>query len=307
MALLYRIPGMPRFAPSAAEPWTSEDLEKTPAGATAATGEPTPAKDGAPRPVEANVFSRTITTPPGAPWDQDRAAELEARMGAPLPLDHIVYRRRRLEPWRPGRHGRFAIFYARTVDVAGGLDAAVSVDGRPVRVRFQAPGENLARVRRLAPALIVGVASSLFVAGAITAAFGVRASTEDRLAQLEQLAQTRLRQAELAQRLKVQSRLLKERVPRRSTVADYLNDIGWASSAKAPDAHIDAVYWRNGYMGVAVRGEAAAPFSAQGRAIAKAVKPVRPGVWLWLVAPPGRALPVMDALQSNPPASSPGP
>jgi hypothetical protein len=300
MVLLYRIPGLTlrRIEHAEPEPWESGAEDD-------AAADPRPAEGARPAPADGRVFSRTITTPPGAPWDQARAAELEARMNAPLPLDQVVYQRRRLDDWRPRRHGRFAIFYVRSADIARGLDATVVVDGRPMRVRFPAPGESLARARRLAPFVVGGLASILLIGGAITAALALRASASDRLAQLEQLAQTRLGQAERLARLKAQSRLLKDRVPARSTVADYLGDIGWVTAAKAPGAHIDAVYWQNGYMGVAVRGEAA-PFSVQARAVARAAKPVRPGVWLWLVAPPGKALPLTAALQSPPtPASTP--
>ena len=53
------------------------------------------------------VLVRVIVTPPGAPWEQARAAKLDAQHGAPLPISELIHQLRRLAPWAPGRPGRY--------------------------------------------------------------------------------------------------------------------------------------------------------------------------------------------------------
>jgi hypothetical protein len=241
---------------------------------------------GAPGPPQAErkVFSRTISTPPGAPWDQARAAGLEARVGAPLPLGEVVYRVRRLEAWSPGRPARHAAFYVRARDVGEGFETTVQVDGRAVKVSFLSPVEQARRARRSLIMISIAAATALLIFGAVAAAVGARASAEARLAGLEQTAAAQLRAARAYQRLKVQTRMLNAAGARGSSVSDYLADLAWASAAKAPDAHIDALHWQHGYMCVEVRGDVA-PFAGGDRTVIKADKPIQPGLWLYGVAP----------------------
>jgi hypothetical protein len=70
--------------------------------------------------------------------------------------------------------------------------------------------------------------------------------------------------------------------------------MAWAGAAKAPAAHIDALHWERGYMAVEVRGDTP-PFANPDRAVLKADKPSRPGVWLWGVEPAAAARPADPA------------
>lgn len=237
-------------------------------------------------PPEPKVFSRTISTPGGAPWDQARAAALEARVGAPLPLGEVVYRVRRLDGWSPGRPGRYVAFYVRSRDVGDGFETTVTVDGRPVEVSFLPRAEQARRAQRSLTILLASAAAGLVIALALATAIGVHANIETRLADLEQQALARQRDATLEARQRAQARALNALGARGSSINDYLSDLAWATASKAPDAHIDALHWQHGYMGVEVRGSTA-PFAAQDRTVIKADKPVRPGVWLWGVAPAG--------------------
>ena len=78
------------------------------------------------------VFARAIVTPPAPPWEQIRAANLEARHGAPLPLAELMHRVKRLSGWAPGRPGRFAVFYVRSKEFRSPFEAKVDVDGQTV-------------------------------------------------------------------------------------------------------------------------------------------------------------------------------
>jgi hypothetical protein len=239
--------------------------------------------------VDPRVFSRTIATPPGAPWDQARAAGLEARVGAPLPLGEVIYRLRRLDNWSPGKPGRYVALYLRARDLGDGLETVVPVDGRSVRVRFHSKAEQRRLARRTAVMASGAVLVCFLVASAVASALAVHGTASDRLTAAEQTATARLHEARLNERLKAQTRILNTLSAKGATVGDYLKDLAWATAAKAPDAHIDALHWQHGYMGVEVRGDMP-PFVAQDRAIIKSDKPVRTGVWLWGVAPAGRSV-----------------
>ncbi|MDR3511015.1 MAG: hypothetical protein P4L73_05235 [Caulobacteraceae bacterium] len=251
----------------------------------------------APPQAEPKVFSKTISTPPGAPWDQARAAGLEARVAAPLPLGEVVYRLRRLEAWTPGRPARHAAFYVRARDVGEGFETTVQVDGRHIKVSFLSPAEQARRARRSLMLFSVAAAAGLLLFVAVAAAIAGRVSTEARLSALEQTAAARVRAAKAYERLKVQTRLLNAAGARGSSLADYLADLAWATAAKAPAAHIDALHWQHGYMGVEVRGDAA-PFAAPDRTVIKADRPIRPGLWLYGVAPAARGSAVSAARPS---------
>ena len=104
--------------------------------------------------VPPSVFARSVATPPGWPWEQARGALLEARHGAPLPIDQMLVRLKRLTPWRPGQGARFAACYVRATEIEARFEARVDVEGQAVSVAFEPP-EALARPepspRRRAP------------------------------------------------------------------------------------------------------------------------------------------------------------
>lgn len=241
--------------------------------------------DGA-APKPPTVFVRTLSTPPGAPWDQARAAALEARVGAPLPLSEVVYRLKRLDAWSPGRPSRYAACYVRAQEAGETFEARVEVDGRNITIAFVSMAERNRRARRLGGLAAVVAVTTLSLATAISSALSVRSDTEDRIAAADLRATHRLRQAQEQARLYKEARLLDAAVGKHTGPSDLLSDIAWTASAKAPGAHIDALHWEHGYVAVEVRGEAA-PFNNPDRPVLKAAKPVRPGVWLWGVGPAG--------------------
>lgn len=237
--------------------------------------------------TEQKVLVRQFSTPAGAPWDQVKTATLEARLGAPLPLTEVVWRLQRLEPWRPGRPARFAAFYARAREIGERLETVVEVDGRPVAVHFTSNREQARRARAVA---MVGLAVGLVAAataGSVFVAVSVRGDASDQLAALEPLLAAKTRLAATLERQRHDSRALEAGGLRGRALSDYLSDLAWASAAKAPGARIDALHWDHGLMAVEAHSDAA-PFAAGDRVVTKLDKPLRPGVWLWGVSPPGR-------------------
>ena len=229
------------------------------------------------------VFVRMITARPGAPWDQSRQAALEARLGAPARSSEIVWRVRRLDAWRPGAEARFAAVYARSEDAKAGLTATPIVDGRRVSVSF-APAVQQAR--RLSGLVLAGLASAAIVVCILALGGQViarRGQLTGALDTVEQASIARLRQAQDLSRLKRQARALDEERLNGRQIGDLLADLTWASMAKSPSAHIQALHWDHGYMAVESQGDAA-PFGATDRPVQRSQAPVRPGVWLWGVS-----------------------
>jgi hypothetical protein len=243
---------------------------------------------GADAPAPPKVFVRQIATPAGPPWDQDRAARLEARLGAPMPIAEVAWRLRRLEPWRPGAGGRFAAFYVRAGEVGDGLTSTVEVDGRPAEITFTSGRVQAQQLRRLTTLALSAAVVCAVLGAAVTLALAKRAETADRLASLEAIVQAKARQARAADRQRREDRALEMGGLRGRALGDYLNDLAWASSAKAPGARIDAVHWDHALMAVEAHGDTS-PFTASDRAASRIDKPLRPGVYLWGVGQPSRA------------------
>ncbi|HEX7761129.1 MAG TPA: hypothetical protein VF459_16605 [Caulobacteraceae bacterium] len=245
-------------------------------------------------PLEQKVFVRPFSVVAGAPWDQARAAGLEARLGAPLPLAEVVYQLQRLDPWRPGRPARFAAFYVRSRDVGEALEATLQVDGRRRQVRFVSAREQARKARgvvSLALGLGLALAATL---GSIAVALSVRADAEGRLANLAPALAAKMKLAKTLDRERKQSQALEIAGLRGRALSDYLSDLAWASAAKAPGSRIDALHWDHGLMAVEAHGDAA-PFVAGERQISKIDKPLRPGVWLWGVSSAGHRGPARGA------------
>lgn len=240
--------------------------------------------------ADPKIFVRTIAAPPGWPWEQQHAAGLDARHGAPLPLGEVAMQLRRLEAWRPGQAARYAAFYVRRGEVRGRLDAEVHVAGQPQHVTFLAPGEQRRVARRLTFAALGAFVIVAVIALSLVNAFLSRERAEAQLQAAEAAATTKLRQARAIRTLRAQSEAL-DAADRGERLDKVLADLAWASTARAPEARIEAWRWRDGLMAVEARGDTA-PFTATDRLIQKAPKPLRKRVWLWGVGPAPRAVPV---------------
>ncbi|MGR4866929.1 hypothetical protein [Caulobacter sp. LARHSG274] len=231
-----------------------------------------------------NVFARAVSTPPGWPWEQARGALLEARHGAPLPIDQMLVRLKRLTPWRLRQGGRFAACYVRTSEIETRFEARVEVDDQAVSVTFEPPEAMARRARRslVAGVAAAGIAALVFmsIAGALLA----RSEGETQLAAMERDAAAKLRRAETAQRVRRESAALTMAQPG-DRIAAPLTDLAWAMAARAPDARIESWNWAHGVSRVEARGETS-PFADPQRGASREGV-ARPGVWSWRIQPEG--------------------
>ena len=230
------------------------------------------------------VFARAVPAPPGWPWDQARGAWLEARHEAPLPIDQVYLRLKRLKPWRPGQSALFAACYVRISEIQARFETQVEIEGQSVPVVFEPP-EVLAR--RARQSLIVAfaaaaIAALLFIA--IAGALLARAQGEEQLAAMEHDAAVKLQRAEAAQRVQRQSRALAAAAPG-DPVAAPLTDLAWAMAARDPDARIEAWRWNQSVSRVEARGEVS-PFNDPRRAAVGEGMTAR-GSHVWRIEPEG--------------------
>jgi hypothetical protein len=226
------------------------------------------------------VFVRVINTPPGAPWDQSRQAALEARLGAPSRMTDVVCRVRRLESWRPARPARFAAVYARAEDIRDGLRATPTIDGRPILISFMPPAAQARRLRNVSViAAAATISFALLLLLAITAA-SRRSQTGELLNQTEAMSSARLTQANRVETRESESRVLDRLNLRHQRLSEVIAEIAWASSARSPSAHVQALHWDHGFLALEADGDSP-PIDKLAQPMQRSRAPVRPGVWLW--------------------------
>jgi hypothetical protein len=230
------------------------------------------------------VFVRVFQAPAGLPWEQARAAQLEARHGSPLPIADVLHQVKRLGAWSLGEPGRYAAFYVRRAEFSGPFETTVQVEGAPIRVAFGTGATQAARLRQAA-ALGGLVGATLVIAGVgLTLALGVRSETTAQLDLAQQTLAAKSRALRSAVRQAEQTEALADVAQGGQPVATVHTDLAWVGAAKTPDARIVAVHWDRGLLGVEVRGEAA-PFGNGERQVERSDRPIRAGVWLWGVHP----------------------
>lgn len=233
------------------------------------------------------VFTRIFTTPPGLPWEQSRAAQLEARHGSPLPINELMYRLKRLGTWAFGQPARYAVFYMRLREFKRPFETTLEVDGQPVKVMF---GTAEAKVRQARTAGFLGaicVASVAIAAGGVTFALSARDEGLARLEAAEQRATAKARVARMTRQRADQAEMLRRQVGSARPVAEVVADLAWAGGVRAPDARIVAIHWDHGLLALEARGETA-PILVSNGTLQRSPEPLRKGVWLWGVSPPGR-------------------
>ncbi len=248
------------------------------------------------------VFPRTFTTPPGPPWEQGRAAALEARHGAPLPLAEVAYRLRRLGRWAPGKAGRYAAFYVRTREFTARFTAVVEVDGRPFEVEFRPEADRKAQVRTVTVGLAIGIATLAMAGGGLFAAQQARVAAEERLSTAELAAAAKLKLGRTLQRQRDAERRLQAAQGSAEPLDNVLADLTWASASRAPEAWLAAAHWDHGLLAVEVRGSVP-PFQQTQPGTLRSGGQVRPGVFLWALKPPRTGF----STQAAPPAEETAP
>jgi hypothetical protein len=235
-------------------------------------------------PAPPPVLTRTISAPPGWPWEQSRGAALEARHGAPLPIAQMYLQLKRLTPWRAKQSASFAAFYVRAAEITARFETVVEVEGRAMTVMFEPPEAASDRARRslVAGLAAAGVAALLTISS--TGALLARAEGEQRLSAMERDVAVRLRRAEALQAARRDSATLTLIQPGDRLVAP-VTDLAWAMAARAPDARIEAWRWDHGAVEVEARGDA--PPLIDTRRVMSRDGSARPGVWRWRIEPEG--------------------
>lgn len=221
------------------------------------TAEPPSSPPTAPFPA----FTRPIHTPPGLPWDQQRAAELEARAGSPVtdPMVQIIVRRR--APWRPRRPGLFEAEYLRPQPKV--------IQPFQTGIRSNWPAWALGQDGRPAPWLPLGGTGLLAVFS-----FGVAVSVGN-LSQAEEARSLAALEAELAETesaMQIAARSVRNaQIIAASGLHDgdltvALADLAWLSRSRSPEVQVREVEWRRGVTTVRF-ASARQPFTATDRTI----------------------------------------
>lgn len=231
------------------------------------------------------VFTRLFTVPQGAPWEQARAAQLEARHGSPMPIADLFWRVRRLEAWGPRKPVRYAAFYVRRNEVSGQFETSVNVEGRSFPLAFGTSGVSIGRVSEIAVLTIVSLIVVSVATSGVLMASNSRNQLESEVSRAELRLKGKLRQLADQQKRLERQRELARLVGGSAPAQDILADLAWTASARLPEARIQAFHWDKGLIAIETRGDAT-PLAAAGRSLERSSKPLRPGVWLWGVSDP---------------------
>ncbi len=232
-------------------------------------------------------FTRALSVPPALPWDQTRAAKLEAQHTSPVSGDGITILVRRLAPWRLNEAGRFVAVYLRAGEAKAGLAFDIDVQGKRLRIEMpsRAATEAMIRERAWQVGAVVAMLAGMAAMGALT--FQRRDGLEDRLTTVETRLGREAREAKGVLRAKNDADALAEAGLRDQDLDQALADFKYLSLSKNPDVRIDAFYWNKGYWAVEAEGDAP-PMRDASVDLQRSAKPVRRGVWLW--AAPDKAV-----------------
>lgn len=223
-------------------------------------------------------FTRTLAVPPGWPWDQARAAKLEALHTSPASGDTVTTLVKRVKPWAYGEPGEFVAVYVR--GAAAGQVFEIDVHGRTVRVEVPSKAAREAMVRERAWQLGSALVVVLAIGGLLLLAAQRRQALEDRLTAAELKIEHQSREARAIAAAKTNARLLGELGLKDQGVDSIMRDLSHVAAVKESDARIDAFYWRKGFWAVEAHGDTPPVRDAE-LSLQRSTKPVRPGVWLW--------------------------
>jgi hypothetical protein len=191
-------------------------------------------------------FIRRIVTPAAAPWDQQRAADHDARHNSPLLADQVMIQVRRVGAWRPGEPATFAAAYLRKTDVTGPVTLAADIAGQSLTFSF-APPQALAALRRAAVVdLAVAVVAIALLVLAAAVGWSRREANEAALAAAQHTDDRAIRLQTLAgRRAKTDAALAAAGLEARNGSA-LLRDFAWLAKARNPNAVLQSVVWDGG-------------------------------------------------------------
>ena len=225
-------------------------------------------------------FTRAVTVPPGWPWDQTRAASLEALHTSPVSGDAVTTLVRRLRPWRFNEPGEFAAVYLRGGAELGGQSFDIQIQGQTLRVEVPSRAKREALMKERLWQIGSAVAIAIIVFAIITIALQRREELEDRLSQAELRVDHQAKEAQAVARAKSDARMLAAMDLKDQGVDAALRDLEYVAFTRETTSRVDAFYWRKGFWAVEAHGDAP-PVAAADGLLQRSVKPVRSGVWLW--------------------------
>ena len=233
------------------------------------------------RPASSASFTRQISTPTALPWRQSQMAELEARLGAPAPIEQLVYRVRRTSPWRARDHGQFEVEYAHAP--LGGAPPRRLLFGT-IPLPSSSSSESRQAELRSAAIIVALIAAALILPiAAVTQTVSIRGARSAAILDLEQHADVVERRAKFAARRAAEAKRFDRLQVRELSPAQVLQDLNWVSVHKLPGVTISGVHWAHGIAALET-SSAASPVDSTEHATERAPRPLRPGVWLWGVA-----------------------
>lgn len=232
---------------------------------------------------EPQVLLRALTTPATFPWVQARVAEMEARLQAPLPPDVVVWKLKRLTPWRSGVAARFLAAYVRRPDVGEGLSVTQSFEGRNHVFEFLPPGQRQQHLRRFGMAAAAAGAATLVTAMALFTAVQTRLESQTQLNSLELVLARQQRQAASQAEVGRRDQILVNAGLEGQRPSRMLADLAWVARNRIDGVSIEGALWEPGLTAVEIRGDQE-PFQTADRMVRKSTRQVRPGVSLWGVS-----------------------
>lgn len=225
-------------------------------------------------------FTRVVTTPPAWPWDQARAAKLEAQHTSPVSGGDATVLVRRLKPWVFNESGEFVAIYLRSGDTAPSEGFDIEVQGKRLRIELPSRAKREAALRDRAWQIGAAAVIVLALVGLTLLALQRRADLEDRLSQAELRMQRQDHRAKAIALAKADARALTNLGVKDQGVDQVVHDLTRVAVSKSTNAQLDAFYWRKGYWAVEARGDFP-PVQGMDIELQRSVKPVRRGVWLW--------------------------
>jgi hypothetical protein len=193
-------------------------------------------------------FVRFFAIPAAGPWDQDRAAKLNASLGSPIPADDAAICIRRLGLWSPNEPARYAAAYMRKSQISGEHRLTKALEGRDVEFVFR--DDRLVRTQRMRRLtdLVLVVVAGVAVLLAATKSLTARSDNALVAAGAKRALQMSLaRQTELTREEKISALLARAGGQTRGG-DDLMRDLAWVARSKRADSQIEALTWEAGAL-----------------------------------------------------------
>ena len=191
-------------------------------------------------------YTRLVSVPAAAPWDQQRAALLNARHNSPLPDDQVLIQVKRLGSWRPNEHARFAAAYVRKSDFAGGASFTEDLGGELVAFEFSSSASKTQARRRAIIDLSLGASLIVVILFGGSASVTRRAESEAALGAAQKVDEEAARQERLSARIaKNVSKLSNAGYAGRSG-GDLLEDLSWLARSRNSNSVLQSFTWDRG-------------------------------------------------------------